>query len=220
VSTKLDILNELIAAVWELRGPEEVRRLTEEALRTGIPPPEIVSHGLAKGLDIVGAKYEEKEYFIADLVFAASLMKEAMTILEPMLQAGKMEGVGVFVMGTVRGDLHDIGKNIVAAMLRSGGFTVYDLGIDVPAKAFVEKVIEVNADILGLSSLLTSTMPQVNEVINALKEKGIRDRVKVIVGGRPVTEDFAKQVGADACAKDAVDAVRKAKELMKIRGCK
>jgi corrinoid protein of di/trimethylamine methyltransferase len=215
-----DILSELMAAVGELRDPEEVKRLTEEALKTGIPPHEIISCGLAKGLDVVGAKYEEKEYFIADLVFAASLMKEAMAILEPLLQTAKMKGVGVFVIGTVRGDLHDIGKNIVAAMLRSGGFTVYDLGVDVSAEAFVEKVKEVNADILGLSSLLTSTMPQVNEVLNALKVKGIRGRVKVMVGGRPVTEDFIKEVGADAYAKDAVDAVRKAKELMKISGHK
>ena len=215
-----DILSELMAAVGELRDPEEVKRLTEEALKTGIPPHEIISYGLAKGLDVVGAKYEEKEYFIADLVFAANLMKEAMAILEPLLQTAKMKGVGVFVIGTVRGDLHDIGKNIVAAMLRSGGFTVYDLGVDVSAEAFVEKVKEVNADILGLSSLLTSTMPQVNEVLNALKVKGIRGRVKVMVGGRPVTEDFIKEVGADAYAKDAVDAVRKAKELMKISGHK
>lgn len=220
MGTKRDILSELMAAVWELRDPEEVKRLTEEALKTGVPPHEIISHGLAKGLDVVGKKYEEKEYFIADLVFAASLMKEAMTILEPSLQKGKISGAGVFVIGTVRGDLHDIGKNIVAAMLRSGGFNVYDLGIDVSAEVFVEKVKEVNADILGLSSLLTSTMPQINEVINALKEKGIRDRVKVMVGGRPVTEDFAKEVGADAYAEDAVKAVRKAKELMKMRGRK
>ncbi|MBS7643483.1 corrinoid protein [Candidatus Bathyarchaeota archaeon] len=204
-------------AIWELRSPEEVKRLTQEALKAGIPPHEIITQGLAKGLDVVGAKYEEKEYFIADLVYAASLMKEAMTILEPLLQTEKAEGAGVFVIGTVRGDLHDIGKNIVAAMLRSGGFTVYDLGIDVPAEAFVEKVKEVNADILGLSSLLTSTMPQVSEVLNVLKEKGIRSRVKVMVGGRPVTEDFVKEVGADAYAKDAIDAVRKARELMKLR---
>ncbi|MEM2850746.1 MAG: corrinoid protein [Candidatus Bathyarchaeia archaeon] len=217
MSTKQGILNELMIAIWELRSPEEVKRLTQEALKAGIPPHEIITQGLAKGLDVVGAKYEEKEYFIADLVYAASLMKEAMTILEPLLQTEKAEGAGVFVIGTVRGDLHDIGKNIVAAMLRSGGFTVYDLGIDVPAEAFVEKVKEVNADILGLSSLLTSTMPQVSEVLNVLKEKGIRSRVKVMVGGRPVTEDFVKEVGADAYAKDAIDAVRKARELMKLR---
>jgi 5-methyltetrahydrofolate--homocysteine methyltransferase len=218
MGTKQGILNELMTAVGELRSPEEVKRLTQEALKAGITPHEIITQGLAKGLDVVGAKYEEKEYFIADLVFAASLMKEAMTILEPMLQTEKVESAGVFVIGTVRGDLHDIGKNIVAAMLRSGGFTVYDLGIDVPAEAFVEKVKEVNADILGLSSLLTSTMPQVNEVLNALKENGIRSKVKVMVGGRPVTEDFVKEVGADAYAKDAVDAVRKARELMRLRG--
>lgn len=214
----MGVLEDLIAAVGELKDHEEVGALTKRALEAGIPPHEIISDGLAKGLDIVGDRYGRREYFIADLVYAASLMKEAMAVLEPVLRAERAKGAGVVVMGTVRGDLHDIGKNIVIAMLRSAGFIVSDLGVDVPAEGFVDKVKEINADILGLSSLLTSTMHAVSDVLDALKASGIRDKVKVMVGGRPVTEEFVREVGGDAHASDAIDAVRKAKELMRMRG--
>ena len=181
---------------------DNIKNLVNQALEAGIPALDIVTKGMAKGMEIVGKKYEEKEYFLAELIMAGEVMKTGMEVLEPHLKATPVGRKGVVVIGTVKGDLHDIGKNIVITLLKSSGFEVHDLGVDVDAQRFVEKVKETNADILALSALLTTTMVEMENVIKALKEASIRDKVKVIVGGAPITEEFASKIGADAFAVD------------------
>ena len=186
---------------------DNIGRLCEEAVKAGVPAYEVVMNGMAKGMEIVGEKYERNEYFLAELIMAGETMKEGMKVLEPYLKAGELKKIGKVVIGTVRGDLHDIGKNIVATLLSAAGFEVVDLGVDVSPEKFVEAVKENNPDIVGMSALLTTTMVEMEEVIKALKESGLRDKVKVIIGGAPITEEFAKKIGADAAAKDAVEGV-------------
>jgi len=186
---------------------DNIGRLCEEAVKAGVPAYEVVMDGMAKGMEIVGEKYERNEYFLAELIMAGETMKEGMKVLEPYLKAGELKKIGKVVIGTVRGDLHDIGKNIVATLLSAAGFEVVDLGVDVPPEKFVEAVKENNPDIVGMSALLTTTMVEMEEIIKALKEAGLRDKVKVIIGGAPITEEFAKKIGADAAAKDAVEGV-------------
>jgi len=193
---------------------DNIKNLVNQALEAGIPALDIVTKGMAKGMEIVGKKYEKKEYFLAELIMAGEVMKTGMEVLEPHLKATPVGRKGVVVIGTVKGDLHDIGKNIVITLLKSSGFEVHDLGVDVDAQRFVEKVKETNADILALSALLTTTMVEMENVIKALKEASIRDKVKVIVGGAPITEEFASKIGADAFAVDAVQGVQKCKEMI------
>lgn len=193
---------------------DNIKNLVNQALEAGIPALDIVTKGMAKGMEIVGKKYEEKEYFLAELIMAGEVMKTGMEVLEPHLKATPVGKKGVVVIGTVKGDLHDIGKNIVITLLRSSGFEVHDLGVDVDAQRFVEKVKETNADILALSALLTTTMVEMENVIKALKEASIRDKVKVIIGGAPITEEFASKIGADAFAVDAVQGLQKCKEMI------
>jgi corrinoid protein of di/trimethylamine methyltransferase len=181
--------------------------LVKDALRGGVPAYKIVTEGLAKGMDIVGKKYEGGEFFLAELVMAGETMKEAMKILEPHLRVDSTVRKGIVVIGTVKGDVHDIGKNIVSTLLRSAGFEVIDLGTDVPAERFIDAVKRFNPDILGMSALLTTTLANMEDVIKALKREGVRDKVKVIIGGAPVDERFAAKIGADAAAHDAVNGV-------------
>uniref|UniRef100_A0A7V4JP87 Cobalamin-binding protein n=1 Tax=Thermodesulfobacterium geofontis TaxID=1295609 RepID=A0A7V4JP87_9BACT len=204
----------LSKAIVELNDIE-IKKLAKEAIDAGVPAQVAILEGLAKGMEIVGEKYEKKEYFLADLIMAAEIMKDAMEVLEPHLKAEKVPKAGTVVIGTVSGDLHDIGKNTVIAMLRSAGFEVHDLGIDVPVEVFVQKVKEIKPHILAMSALLLSTMPMMKEVIDALNKEGLRKNIKVLVGGRPVTPEYAKMIGADAYAKDCVEAVKKAYDLMK-----
>jgi len=204
----------LSKAIVELNDIE-IKKLAKEAIDAGVPAQVAILEGLAKGMEIVGEKYEKKEYFLADLIMAAEIMKDAMEVLEPHLKAEKVPKAGTVVIGTVSGDLHDIGKNTVIAMLRSAGFEVHDLGIDVPVEVFVQKVKEIKPHILAMSALLLSTMPMMKEVIDALNKESLRKNIKVLVGGRPVTPEYAKMIGADAYAKDCVEAVKKAHDLMK-----
>lgn len=212
VETKKKFLREIAQAIVDF-DEERVRAETKEAFEAGVTPYEIIMEGMAKGMEVVGEKYESMEYFLPELVMAGEAMKAGMEILKPHLEAGEEKPVGKIVIGTVKGDLHDIGKNIVVSMLIGGGFRVHDLGVDVPPEKFLEKVEEVEADIVGLSALLLTTMPEMKVVIDEFKKSGLRDKVKVIVGGRPVTHEFAVEIGADAYAKDATEVVRKAKEL-------
>jgi 5-methyltetrahydrofolate--homocysteine methyltransferase len=163
---------------------------------------------------VVGEKFKNGEYFVPEVLVAARAMKAAMELLRPLLAASDVEPIGTVVIGTVRGDLHDIGKNLVAMMLEGAGFRVVDLGVDVPAEKFIEAAREHNAEIVGMSALLTTTMTYMPEVIKALEAEGIRNRVKVIVGGAPVTQEWADQIGADGYAPDAASAVDKCKELL------
>lgn len=210
------ILKEVVEAVVNLEV-EDVRKLALKAVEVGIPAYLVIEKGISKGLEIVGKKFEEKECFLPELITAGLAAKEGLTVLEPYLKTEKKKASGVVVIGTVKGDLHDIGKNIVVSMLKSAGFEVYDLGIDVPAEKFVEKVQESNADILALSALLTTTMPEMKKVIGGLKTASLRKKVKVMVGGRPVTEKLAKAIGADVYCKDAMEGLKKAKELITLK---
>lgn len=192
---------------------EEVRRNVKEALDSGVDPLKIVN-ALSEALEEVGRKYESKEYFLSDLIMAGVLATEATKMLEPHLVKTGRKTLGKVVIGTVKGDIHDIGKNIVIMMLYANGFEVVDLGVDVQAERFAEAVKKENPEVLGLSALLTSTIHEMRNVIDTLKKEGVRDRVKVIVGGRPVTREFAKEIGADGYGGDAVEAVREVKRLL------
>ncbi|MEM2341669.1 MAG: corrinoid protein [Candidatus Bathyarchaeia archaeon] len=201
-----EILNKIKDAIVNL-DIDNIRELCMNAINAGISAYDIVMKGMAKGMEIVGEKYERNEYFLAELIMAGEVMKEGMKFLEPYLKSDEIKKVGKVVIGTVRGDLHDIGKNIVATLLSAAGFEVIDLGVDVPPEKFVEAVREHNPDIVGMSALLTTTMIEMENVIKALKEAGLRDKVKIIIGGAPITSEFAEKIGADVAAKDAIEGV-------------
>jgi len=186
------------------------------AIEAGLDPLDCIENGLAKGVRIIGERFGRGELFLMDLMAAAEAMKAGLEILEPLIskRGEEVKTLGRFLIGTVSGDIHDIGKTVVAAMLTANGFEVIDLGVDVPTEVFVDKVRELHPDILGLSALMTTTMFSQKAVIKALEEAGLRDKVKVMIGGAVVTEDWAKEIGADAWAKDALDAVEKAKKLI------
>jgi len=194
---------------------EGVRRLAQEVIDNGLDPYEAITEALNEGMRIVGEKYEAKEYFLSELLLAGESMKAALEILTPHLKTGGIKAIGKVVIGTVKGDIHDIGKTIVTTLLRSAGFEVIDLGVDVSAEKFIESIREADADILAMSALLTTTMPYMGEVVKGLEENGLRGKVTVIVGGAPLSEDYAKKVGADLYAVDAVEAVRKLRDHMK-----
>ncbi|MEM0003088.1 MAG: corrinoid protein [Thermoproteota archaeon] len=193
---------------------DKSREYTLKALEANVKPQEIISKSIAEGMDIVGKKFESGEYFLSELIVAGEIGKEITSILEPHLKGSEISRVGKVVIGTVRGDLHDIGKNIVAIMLEAAGFEVIDLGADVPPEKFVEAVKKENPDIVAMSALLTVTMVEMKNIIDALKEAGLREKVKVIIGGAPVTEEFARSIGADGYGADAVQGVRICKAWM------
>jgi len=193
---------------------DEVERLVKEALDEGVPPAQILNEGLIAGMSVVGEKFKNNEFYVPEVLIAARAMNAGMAILEPILTQAGMEPVATVAIGTVKGDLHDIGKNLVAMMLKGGGFKVVDLGIDCAPEKFV-KAAQEGAKIIGMSALLTTTMPQMEVTIKALKEAGLED-VKVMVGGAPVTQKYADEINADGYAPDAATAVDKAKELLGI----
>jgi 5-methyltetrahydrofolate--homocysteine methyltransferase len=183
-------------------------------LERGIPAGEILQRGMISAMEVIGERFKSGDVFIPEVLLSARAMNEALGVLEPHLAGDRMKGGGKILIGTVRGDLHDIGKNMVATMLRGVGFEIRDLGINIRMEDFVEQVAAYKPDILGLSALLTTTMPEMGRVIQALKARGLRDGVKVMVGGAPVNEKFARDIGADAYAADAGDAVAAARRLM------
>lgn len=210
-----DLLTRLQEAV--VNGePEQARALAMQALEAGIAPLVAIERALNPGMQRVGERYENGDYFIPDLVMAAEAMKAAMQVFEPVLMARQEQRqvLGTVVIGTVAGDIHEIGKSLVATMLSAAGFQVHDLGVDVPATVFVDKVREVGADVVGLSALLTTTMRNQEVVIEALKEAGLRDSVKVIVGGAPASAEWAQTIGADGYAENAHEAVDVVKQLL------
>lgn len=192
------------------------RRLAREAIDLGIDPVEALEDGLAKALREVGDRFGSGDAFITELIAAAQAMETGAEILneEIVRRGASRKSIGRFLIGTVEGDIHSIGKNIVTTMLRATGFEVVDLGVDVPTEVFVDKVREFKPDFLGLSALMTTTMTKQREVIDALQEAGLKQGVKVIVGGAPVTEEWVKEIGADACGLDAGIAVQVALSLM------
>lgn len=197
----------------ELGKKDLVLAEVQQNLDDGTPAQEILNHGLIAAMDIVGQKMEQEEMFIPEVLRAAKTMEAGLALLQPHLAVGDLKVSGTVVIGTVKGDLHDIGKNLVAMLLASAGFQVVDAGINVGADAFVEKVKEANADFLGMSALLTTTMPQMQETLKALETAGLRQQVRVLVGGAPVTQGWADQIGADGYASDAGAAIKVAKEL-------
>ena len=198
--------------------PDAVVEGTRRALQAGLEPLAIIEGGLVPGMRVVGDKYSTGEYFLPNLIVSASGMKQAMAVLEPELKARRQQvkTAGAVVIGTVRGDIHEIGKSLVATMLAANGFEVHDLGVDVPIEKFVETVRQTGAGLVGLSALLTTTMNGQKAVIQALTDAGLRDRVRVMVGGAPVTQKYADDIGADGWAQDAVAAVDLATRLVAI----
>ena len=192
---------------------EAARRLTEQLLAAGEPPRQILAGALLPGMDVVGARMRSGECFIPEVLLSARTMQAALDLLKPHLAAGESAGLGTVVIGTVEGDLHDIGKNLVAMLLAGAGFSVVNLGTSVTTAAFVAAVKENRAAILGMSALLTTTLPRMRETIEALKAAGLRDSVKVMAGGAPVTAAFVAEVGADGYAANAALAVERAKAL-------
>ncbi len=193
---------------------EEVKKVTQEALDQGLQAQEILERGLLPGMDIVGQRFKACEMFIPEVIRSASTMHAAMDIIRPLLSESDAAGAGTVVIGTVEGDLHDIGKNLVAMMLEGAGFKVVNLGTDVKPQAFVDAAKEHKADIVGMSALLTTTMPKMTETIKVFQEAGIRDQVKVMAGGAPVTQDFVEEIGGDAYGSNAASAVEQAKALV------
>jgi 5-methyltetrahydrofolate--homocysteine methyltransferase len=193
----------------------DVPKLTGEALAKGIAPAVILSDALVAGMDVVGEKFRRDELFMPEVLIAAKAMQSAMEVLRPKLVETGVKTAGMIVLGTVKGDLHDIGKNLVGMLCEGAGYQVIDLGVDVAPERFVEEVRIHKPDIVGLSALLTTTMPRMKEVIESLVEAGLRSSVKVMVGGAPVTEKFAQDIGADGYSPDATSAVEKARVLTK-----
>ncbi|MBK7897734.1 MAG: corrinoid protein [Candidatus Promineifilaceae bacterium] len=199
---------------------EEIEEEVNEALSRGIGPYEILTKGLVAGMDIVGVDFRDGILFVPEVLMAAKAMKAGMAILRPLLAETGAPKMGTMVIGTVKGDIHDIGKNLVGMMMEGAGFEVIDLGINNSVEDYFAAIKEHNPDILGMSALLTTTMPYMRVVINALKEEGIRDKITVLVGGAPLNEAFAEDIEADAYCRDAAVAVETAKKFMTIRQAK
>jgi 5-methyltetrahydrofolate--homocysteine methyltransferase len=186
----------------------------QQALDEGVPVKDILHKGLIAGMDVVGQKFKNNEFYIPEVLIAARAMKGGMALIRPKLLAEKVEPLGKVSIGTVKGDLHDIGKNLVAMMLEGAGFEVIDLGVDVSPDAFVASVTEKGAQIICMSALLTTTMPSMQTTIDAVKEAGLKDSVCVMIGGAPITQDYANKIGADGYSPDAASAAEKARELI------
>lgn len=204
--------SELATALVDL-NERLVPEIVQRQLKSGKQARKILED-LKTGMDKVGEKYSSKEYFLSDLVMAAEIFKSAMELIEPNLEASRKKEKGTIVIGTVKGDLHDIGKNIMVALLKNDGFTVYDLGTDVPPEEFIRVVKRENAEVLGLSGILTMAVDSMKETVEELKKAGLRKKVKVIIGGLPVDEKWKERVGADAFTQDAYEGLRTIKELL------
>lgn len=192
---------------------EEVVKLVQEALDGGAEPSQIMDHGLFPGMDVVGQHMKTGEMFIPEVLRSAKAMQEAMNTLKPFLSEGDSAGRGTMIIGTVQGDLHDIGKNLVAMLIEGAGFNVIDLGVDIRPDTFVAAVKEHKASILGMSALLTTTVTKMEDTIKAIEAAGLRDHLKILIGGAPVTPEMAQKIGADRYASNAGAAAEAAKEL-------
>src|SRR6185369_357123 len=206
-------LSELRNAI--LRGDAKAAHIvTEQALAEGIDPLKLVNEFMIPAMDEVGRRFECSEFFVPELLISARAMKGALELIRPLLTARGDQPVGRVAIGTVKGDLHDIGKNLVASLLEGGGFEVFDLGVNVAPEKFIETVRQKNANIIAMSALLTTTMPSMKTTIEALKQAGVRDQVKVLVGGAPITQKYAEEIGADGYSENAVGAVALAKKAV------
>ena len=206
-------LKEIAENLIQGKAPQ-VKELVQKAIDEGQNVQKVLNEGLLAGMSVVGEKFKKNEFYVPEVLIAARAMKQGMEILRPILAEKNIKGAGTVVLGTVRGDLHDIGKNLVGMMLEGAGFEVVDLGVDVSSEKFIQTAKEKNASIIGLSALLTTTMPAMKEVIDALSKSELKGKVKVIIGGAPVTQSYADEIGADGYAPDAASAVDKVKELL------
>ncbi len=215
MSSKSDVIENLRKSVLDL-DVDRVRAAAEEAVRLGIDPIEAIDEGLAKGVHTIGDKFAAGEAFLTELVMAGEAMKAGVEVLRPVILQRKLQrkSTGIVVIGTVHGDIHDIGKNIVTVMLEAAGFDVNDLGVDVPPDSFVDKTKESKAHIVAMSALLTVTTPEQKNTVQALEKAGIRKNVKVAVGGAAVTSEWAREIGAEGYSDNAVDAVELFKKLV------
>jgi len=193
---------------------EEVYNFTRRAIEQNLPAKSILDDGLIAGMSVVGEKFKAHEIFLPDVLLAAKAMYAGMDQLKPLMIKEGIPTIGKVVVGSVQGDLHDIGKNLVAIMLRGAGFEIIDLGNDVPPEKFIDTALENEAAVIGMSALLTTTMPVMKKVVDLVKARNLSDKVKIIVGGAPLTEDYARQIGADAYGFDGMNAVDKVKELL------
>ena len=193
---------------------EEVKKLTQDALNRGESADSILSQGLIKAMDQIGVKFKNCEIYIPEVLIAARAMHAGLGVLKPILAKTNASAAAKVVLGTVKGDLHDIGKNLVGMMLEGAGFEVIDVGIDAPAEKFVQAAKEKGAQVIGMSALLTTTMMQMKATVEALQAAGLKGRVKTVIGGAPVTDEFAKQIGADGYAPDAASAVNMIKKIL------
>ena len=209
----MDLL-ERISAALQAGDDAEVAELTQQAIEEDLPAEQILGDGLIAGMNVVGDQFRAHEIFLPDVLLAARAMHAGMGLLEPLFLQEEIPSLGKVVVGTVQGDIHDIGKNLVAIMLRGGGFEVVDAGVDVPPARFVELVRETGADVVALSALLTTTMPSMKAVIDEFAAEGLRGKVKILIGGAPVTESYAREIGADGFARNASAAVATARKLI------
>jgi len=196
--------------------PDDAKDLAQKALQGGGEADRILNETLIPAIKEVGEKFGRSEIFFPEMLVAAMAMKEALSVLRPVLVDKGIKAIGKVVIGTVQGDLHDIGKNLVAMLLEGAGFEVIDLGIDTPKEQFIKTIREKDPQLLGLSALLTTTMPRMKEVIDILEREGLREQVKVIIGGAPVTQQYADEIGADGYAPDAASAASKARDILEI----
>lgn len=208
-------LTEMVESLIEGNAPR-VEELVRACLDQGMSGEQILHEGLIAGMNMVGDRFKSSDMFLPEVLVASRAMQRGMDILEPILSRTKIEPVATALLGTVRGDLHDIGKNLVGTMLKGAGFRVIDIGIDVSEGKFVEAIKEIRPDVVGLSALLTTTMPMMKTTIEAIESAGLRERLKIMVGGAPVTQEFSSRIGADGYAADAARAVDKARILLNI----
>lgn len=210
--TQQELLQEISAKVQAGRA-KAVKELVPQAVENGIPASQILEEGLLAGLNVIGVKFKNNEVFVPEVLISARAMNQGVAILKPLLAQSGTKASGRVCIGTVKGDLHDIGKNLVKIMLEGKGLDVIDMGVDVTAEAFVQTAIEQNCQVIMCSALLTTTMSVMADVVAEAEKAGIRDRVRIMVGGAPVTETFCRQIGADAYTPDATSAAEKAVEL-------
>ncbi|MBW2659748.1 MAG: corrinoid protein [Deltaproteobacteria bacterium] len=208
-------MEELIKAVIEGNAPM-VSDLVLQGLDEGLAATTILAEGLTPGMATVGDLFQKGEYFLPEMLFSAKAMKSGLEHLESILSTSGSDALGIVVIGTVKGDLHDIGKNIVAMLMKGAGFKVIDLGVDIPVERFLEVIVEEKANIVALSALLSTTMPAMENIVKTINESDVKDQVKIVIGGAPITSQFADEIGADGYAKDAPSAVNKVRELLKL----
>lgn len=209
----MSIIQEISELLQKGRA-KNVKELVQQALEEGLDPKEILNDGLLGGMMIIGGKFKNNEVFVPEVLVAARAMNAGLAVLEPKLIEVGNEPVGKVVIGTVQDDLHDIGKNLVTMMMKGAGFEIYDLGVDVEAGKFIDKAEEVGADVICMSALLTTTMPRMQECLDLMKERGVRDKYIVMIGGAPVNQSFAEQIGADYYTPDAATAAEVAKKAV------